>query len=66
MRKPEEKIFYFGWVYGTGHVTFGFHGTEREWEAKKLLDPNEDEIKLIENRYIYTEAEHQEYLKSLK
>ena len=30
----EEPIYYFEWVYGDSHVSFGMHGTEAEYAAK--------------------------------
>ena len=32
--ESETPLYYFAWVYGHGHVTFGMHGSEVEYQAK--------------------------------
>ena len=44
--QSNDPIFFYEWVYGAGHVTFGMHGTELEyaqhcdcdaWPDRKLV-----------------------------
>lgn len=34
----DESIYYFEWCYGDGHVTFGMHGTESEYNERAKND----------------------------
>lgn len=52
--QSETPLFYFGWVYGTGHVEFGLHGTEADYAASRATDDTEGwgERNLIHKRLI--------------
>jgi hypothetical protein len=61
----DDKIYYFKWAYGTSPYMDGFHGTEKEFEAKKVLNtaiinkygpPN-----LISKRFCFTGKEYKAY-----
>jgi hypothetical protein len=49
----DEPLYYFEWHYKGGSTTFGFHGTEREFEAYKVLRKESSEWVLIQKRALY-------------
>jgi hypothetical protein len=62
----DDKIYFFEWHYGTGHVPFGFHGTEEQFEAKKKNDPfitEDTPLILHKKEFCCTGKEQKEYLK---
>lgn len=42
----DEPIYFFEWIYKGGSVSFGMHGTQKEYETATALDKNGMDRKL--------------------
>lgn len=58
-----EKIYYYLFTINGGKLPFGYHGTEAQWEAKKVLMHPKDTVFLIKKEYCCTVREQEEYSK---
>lgn len=58
-----DKIYYYLFTVNGGKLPFGYHGTEAQWAAKKLLDYSKDTVFLIKKEYCCTVQEQEEYSK---
>ncbi len=52
--KSKTRLYFFEWTQGGGHVTFGFHGTLKEWKGRLATDLKDAKVKLITKRKLET------------